>query len=79
MAKKKDAPNSIEKALDTVAIISENLDKVDTLLTNNKKAVYALVIMAAGLYVYNNERRIHFELSKIDKENEIQNKKEREI
>ena len=79
MAKKKDAPNSIEKTLDTVAIISENLDIVDTMLTNHRRDVFLFVAIAVGVYVYNNERRIHFELSKIDKENEIQNKKEREI
>ena len=74
MAKKKDTLSSVENIVENVAKFSDNLDKVDTLLTNNRKAVFALVIIAAGLYVYQNERRVHIELAKIDKENE----KERE-
>ena len=70
MAKKKDTMSSVEKTLDNVAIISGHLDKVDTLLTNNKKAVYALVILAAGLYVYTNERNIYFDLFKFKNKNE---------
>ena len=74
MAKKKDTLSSVENIVENVAKFSDNIDKVDTLLTNNRKAVFALVIIAAGLYVYQNERRVHIELAKIDKENE----KERE-